>query len=57
MEDYTLKNKLKLGVTLSLFFVFTVFFYGPVGIYLANADELDFGLGIVMKQVVICLFL
>ena len=53
MEDYTLKNKLKLGVTLSLFFVFTVFFYGPVGIYLANADELDFGLGIVMKQVVI----
>ena len=47
MEEYTLKNKLKLGLVLGLFFVFTVFFYGPVGIYLANADELDFGLGIV----------
>ena len=50
MEEYSFKTKLKLGVVLSLFFVFTVFFYGPVGIYLANADELKFGLGVVIKD-------
>ena len=49
MEEYAVKNKLKYGLVLALFFVFTVFFYGPTGIYLANADELRFGLGVVIK--------
>ena len=53
MEEYTLKNKLKLGAVLGLFFVFTVFFYGPAGIYLSNADELKFGLGVVIKVALI----
>ncbi|MBO4863619.1 MAG: sulfatase-like hydrolase/transferase [Eubacterium sp.] len=48
-----MKTKLKLGLCLALFFVFTVFFYGPISIYLSNADELKFGLGIVMKDVAI----
>ena len=53
MEEYSLKTKLKLGLVLALFFVFTVFFYGPISIYLSNADELKFGLGIVIKDVAI----
>ncbi|MBP3233621.1 MAG: sulfatase-like hydrolase/transferase [Eubacterium sp.] len=50
MEEYTLKDKLKMGMALGLFFVFTVFLYGPLGIYLSNADELKFGLGVVIKD-------
>ncbi len=53
MEEYNLKTKLKLGLILGLFFVFTVFFYGPAGIYLSNADELKFGLGVVLQSAII----
>ena len=51
--EYSMKDKLKYGLILSLFLTFTVFFYGPVGIYLANADELKFGLGVVIKDALI----
>ena len=53
MEYYSLKNKCKIGLILGFFFAFTVFFYGPVGIYLSNAEELKFGLGSVLRDVTV----
>ncbi len=53
MEYYSVKNRFKIGLILGFFFAFTVFFYGPIGIYLSNAEELKFGLSSVLRDVTI----
>lgn len=45
------QEKLYLWIPIVSFFVFSVLFYGPLGIYLSNAEELWFNLGTVLKIV------
>ena len=42
------KQSLITGIFISIFFAFTVLFYGPLSQYLPNAEELWFGLGDVL---------
>lgn len=44
-----MKKKISLWLPVSVFLAFSVFFYGPLGIYLSNSEELWFGLGDVLK--------
>ncbi len=53
MKTYTLKEKTIIGFILSFFIIFTIFFYGPLGVYLSNEEEFSFGLGAVIKGVAI----
>ena len=49
MKD--MKKKLAYSAPIVLFCVFTFLFYGPISLYLPNAEELWFGLGELMKVV------
>ena len=49
MKD--MKKKLANSAPIVLFCVFTFLFYGPISLYLPNAEELWFGLGELMKVV------
>lgn len=51
MNREGLKKKALLWIPIALFFSFSVLFYGPLGIYLSNAQELWFSLGTVLKIV------
>ena len=53
MKEYSLKKKILIGSCLAVCFAFTVLFYGPVGLYINNSEELSFGLGVVLKNVAI----
>ena len=53
MKEYSLKKKILIGSCLAICFAFTVLFYGPVGLYINNSEELSFGLGVVLKNVAI----
>lgn len=44
-----IRQKAVLWIPIALFFAFSVLFYGPLGIYLSNAQELWFSLGTVLK--------
>lgn len=50
-KSSSVKNKLLLMVPASFFLVITFFLYGPLSLYLPNAQELWFGLGDIMKCV------
>ncbi len=45
-------QKLKTAIPVSLFFVYTVIFYGPLSLYLSNSGDIWFGLNTVLKIVV-----
>ena len=44
-----MKEKLKRILPVGVFLVFTVFFYGPLSLYLPNAQELWFDLKTLLK--------
>lgn len=44
-----MKKKIGLWLPITTFFVFSVLFYGPLGIYLSNSEELWFSLSDVLK--------
>ncbi len=52
--NQNLTSRLKLILPIALFCVFTTFLYGPLSLYLPNAQELWFGLETVIGIVLIC---
>lgn len=52
MNKKKLLNRLKFIAPVSLFFVFTTIFYGPLSLYLPNSQELWFDIGTVFKVIV-----
>ena len=52
MKKESVKNRLRFVSPVALFFVFTFIFYGPLSLFLPNAQELWFSLGSVLKIIV-----